>query len=1422
MKPGRINNDPAFPVMAMDILSNVLSRADHPGDLGTYLTEEIRDLTGARCVLLIQCLCTATVTAHRVVSVNPLRRREWAESPAVRPLYDDVVHRMPAAQFWRGDEPFEVAGLLRREGFELSMAFPLNAGGFRVGAMLLLGLPDEEHISSVLSLLNDLSAVVALVLRNSILFERQEQIIQERTAELSASEEKYRTLIECANDAVFIHEIKEDGMPGSFIGVNELACKQLGYSREELVLMSPMELDDPRYRDRIALAMERLLKDGHAVFETAQMAKNGRSIPVEVSTRVLELKGTRLLFSIVRDITERKRAEEALRESEAKYMDLYENAPDMYVSVNARTALIEQCNNTLSSTLGYSTEELIGRPVFEIYYPDCLEEVQKAFKQFRDTGEVRDKELQLRRKDGSRLDVSLNVSSVHDKDGSTLYSRSTLRDITESKRNYAINASRLHLLQFASIHSLDELLEETLNEAEKLTGSFIGFYHFVDDDERSLTLQNWSARTKAEFCKAEEKGLHYAIAEAGVWVDCVYQRKAVIHNDYASLPHRKGMPEGHATVIRELVVPVLRGDKIKAILGVGNKASDYIEKDVETIALLADLAWEIAERKRAEEARLRESALLRCVIDSVGDLIFIKDRDSVYLRCNKASEKFIGLSESEQNGKTDFDFFDRENAEAIQKVDQQVLAEGKPLRIEEWVTAGDGGRMLFDTLKAPYHGPDGDVMGLVGISRDITERKKAEEERLAHLRFFESMDRVNRAMQGTTDLEQMMSDVLDVVLSIFDCDRSFMFYPCDPEASAWHVPMERTRPEYPGALALGLVVPMDEEVSEQLRTLLNSDGPVKFGAGSGHPLPRDVSERFRFKSFMSMALYPKVGKPWQFGIHQCSYPRVWTQEEERLLKEIGRRLEDSLSTMLAYHEMRDSMEKLEEAQRIAHIGYWDRDIAGDRITLAGEACRIFGISSEESVLNLDQWHERWLMSIHPEDRERAEHAYVEAMLGGPRYNVEYRIVRLGGEVRYVHSEAKVTLDESGCPIRLLGMMQDITSRKLAEAEVERLKNYLSNIIDSMPSILVGMDNNRTVTQWNRHAEEMTGIPRASAVGKPISLLLPDFSSWITALQGKVKERCPASMEKLLIEKDGERRFYDLMLYPLIVNSVEGAVVRIEDVTERARIQELMVQTEKMMSVGGLAAGMAHEINNPLGIISQAAQNVERRVSPELPANRKAAEELGVNLEGIKAYFEKRQIPEFIGSIREASLRASRIIANMLQFSRRAGTAMQPTSPAEVIEQAMELAASDYELKMKFKFRSIEIIRDYAFDMPEVPMVVVEMEQVMLNLVKNAAQAMILNPPDRRPRITLRLRREERYALIEVEDNGPGMDEEVRRRVFEPFFTTKEPGKGTGLGLSVSYVIVTQNHKGLMEVESKPGSGTCFRVRLPLSKEGTHG
>lgn len=281
------------------------------------------------------------------------------------------------------------------------------------------------------------------------------------------------------------------------------------------------------------------------------------------------------------------------------------------------------------------------------------------------------------------------------------------------------------------------------------------------------------------------------------------------------------------------------------------------------------------------------------------------------------------------------------------------------------------------------------------------------------------------------------------------------------------------------------------------------------------------------------------------------------------------------------------------------------------------------------------------------------------------------------------------------------------------------------------------------------------------------------------------------------------------------DGVISVVGMAHDVTERLRIEELMSQTEKMIMISGMAAGMAHEINNPLGAIMQHSQNIERRVSAGIPANLKAAAEVGVNLDLVHAYLQKRGIFDFIGHIRTAGMRASDIISNMLQFSRRSESATEPVQLPLLLDRVLELSGVDYDMKKKYDFRRIELLREYAPDLPPVQVVVAEMEQVFLNILKNAAQAMTTARLLREPRITLRIYLSGVAAVVEIEDNGPGMNEATRLRVFEPFFTTKVIGVGTGLGLSVAYSIITKGHHGLIEVKSRPGEGSCFIIKLPV-------
>jgi PAS domain S-box-containing protein len=155
----------------------------------------------------------------------------------------------------------------------------------------------------------------------------------------------------------------------------------------------------------------------------------------------------------------------------------------------------------------------------------------------------------------------------------------------------------------------------------------------------------------------------------------------------------------------------------------------------------------------------------------------------------------------------------------------------------------DGNIKYIHGVAHPVFNASGDVVEFVGAAMDVTERKRAEEERQSHLWFLESMDRVNRAIQGTNDLEQMMSDVLDTVLSIFDSDRAWLVFPCDPETASWRAQMEHTRPDFPGAFALGVDLPMDPEVANVFETARACSGPVRFGPGSEHPVPAQLAER---------------------------------------------------------------------------------------------------------------------------------------------------------------------------------------------------------------------------------------------------------------------------------------------------------------------------------------------------------------------------------------------------------------------------------------------------------------------------------------------------------------------------------------------------------------------------------------------------
>ena len=699
------------------------------------------------------------------------------------------------------------------------------------------------------------------------------------------------------------------------------------------------------------------------------------------------------------------------------------------------------------------------------------------------------------------------------------------------------------------------------------------------------------------------------------------------------------------------------------------------------------------------------------------------------------------------------------------------------------------------------------------------EGHKAAEQKLTRInRLYTVLGKINEAIIRIREPERLFQEACRIIVEdgalrmawVGACDAEHPrvrpvahFGHEDGYLTRAHISIDPAIPEGEGPTGLAF---------REKRYIINDDTEI-------NPVMAPWREEALRRGYLSSASLPLIANGDVIAIMTIYAPEPYffKDEEQQLLSSLS----DDLA--FAIESMKTEKKKKAAEEELKRASVYNRSLieasldplvtinAAGKITDVNIATETATGCSRDELIGTD-------FSEYFTDPARARAGYQQVFNEETVHDYALEIKHHSGTVTPVLYNAALFRDDAGEVLGVFAAARDITELKRAERELRQVKNYLANIVDAMPTILVGLDEQEAVTQWSREAVRHTGIPAEQASGRPVQELLPDFAPWLRLLREKITKKAPVSVERVVVSKGDESFLYDLMLYPLDHDGMGGAVLRIDDVTERARVQDVMVQTEKMISLGGLAAGMAHEINNPLGIINQAVQNLDRRLTADLPGNREAADQIGLDLERLAAYCEKRQLDQFIASIREATARASTIVTNMLQFSRQSSAAKQPLLLPDLVEQAVALAANDYDLKKKYDFRSIQIQREYDPNLPPVPVVAVEIQQVLLNLLKNAAQAMNANPPGRQPQITVRLRRDGKYALLEMEDNGPGMDEHVRLRIFEPFFTTKEPGAGTGLGLSVSYMIVTNNHKGFITVDSSPGSGARFFVRLPLQEQ----
>lgn len=434
-------------------------------------------------------------------------------------------------------------------------------------------------------------------------------------------------------------------------------------------------------------------------------------------------------------------------------------------------------------------------------------------------------------------------------------------------------------------------------------------------------------------------------------------------------------------------------------------------------------------------------------------------------------------------------------------------------------------------------------------------------------------------------------------------------------------------------------------------------------------------------------------------------------------------------------------------------------------------------------------------------------------------------VRIDGVTVLWHIRISELYGSGQTPCGRLITLQDITEQRhneiaLRESE-EKFRSISANALDG----IVMIDPTGCVSFWNKAAEQIFGYHEDEILGKDLhGHLAPQehqtqFRNAFSGFQQTAGGQVPGkTIEIQCLRKNGDIFPAELSLSPLRLNDQWHAVGIVRDITERRKTQEYLIQTEKMISLGGLAAGMAHEINNPLAGILSNIQVMRMRLLSDLPANLRTAEDCGLDFKQMWAYMGKRGILEMIEAIDQSCQRAATIVRNMLSFSRKSDAVFSSQDLTELLDQTIVLASNEFHFKKRRDFRQIEIVRDYAPDMPPIACDAAQIQQVLLNILKNGAHAM-WEAADRHrpPQFILNAYADPDYGCIAITDNGPGMAEETRKRIFEPFYTTKPTGSGTGLGLSIAYFIVTENHDGTLDVSSTPGEGTSFTLKLPLKQ-----
>ena len=487
---------------------------------------------------------------------------------------------------------------------------------------------------------------------------------------------------------------------------NDSFYRMTGFSETEVIGHTTLELKLwEQKNEREEIVKELAIKQAVQKRESTFRRKNGEPLTGLFSAEMITVNGESCIISSINDISEKKQSEDRIEfvsrfpdENPAPVMRIDRKGKLLYANKASSRLLLDWKLKQTRKVPARIAETVCNALERKIVYDLDFKSGQETYKLF--------------------------FTPILEKNYVNVYGH----NITAQKRAERLIHMRLELQEYSQAHGLEEVMQKTLDLIEELTNSKIGFYHFIEDDEENILLQAWSTRTEKEFCKAEGKGQHYPISQAGVWVDCLAAREPIIHNDYASLPNKRGMPKGHAQLVRELVMPIIRSKKIVGVLGVGNKESDYDQEDIDTVYYFADIAWEVAERKRLHESVEKSEERFRTALTDAPLPVMIQSQDGKIEVINKEWERISGYSHEDIPTIGDwmrmaFGYSDKQ----VIRHEKQLYKEDMHIKNHDHVIKTKGGEeRIWRIRSTPLVISEGKSRMFMQMAMDLTGEKKAE------------------------------------------------------------------------------------------------------------------------------------------------------------------------------------------------------------------------------------------------------------------------------------------------------------------------------------------------------------------------------------------------------------------------------------------------------------------------------------------------------------------------------------------------------------------------------------------------------------------------------------------------------------------------------------------------------------------------